>query len=412
MPLTKKQREYLDNCNHRWNVKTGATGSGKSFVDFTVTIPKRINAAKGEGLLVLLGNTRGTLERNILEPMRSIWGDCVGSIRSDNTVDLFGKKVYALGADNKKHVSRIQGATFEYVYGDEVTTWSEDVFQMLKSRMRCEHSHFDGTCNPDNPQHWFKKFLDSDADIYCQKYTLDDNPTLDPNFVKALKTEYAGTIYYDRYVLGKWVNAEGIIYRRFNDRPNDFIIDSLDGLDLVLATVGVDFGGGKSAHAFNCTGFTRGLRDMVTVHDYRRKDAATPEQLYADFAGFIAECRLILGGVPLVNVYCDNVEQTLIEGMRIDAAKRKLRVEIHNARKGPINDRIRFYTVMMGAGRYKILKGCTSTIDAFSEAMWDGRTITADVRLDDGTTNIDNLDAQEYSTEPYMREMMERVISR
>ena len=67
MPLTKKQREYLDNCNHRWNVKTGATGSGKSFVDFTVTIPKRINAAKGEGLLVLLGNTIGTLERNILE---------------------------------------------------------------------------------------------------------------------------------------------------------------------------------------------------------------------------------------------------------------------------------------------------------------------------------------------------------
>ena len=261
-------------------------------------------------------------------------------------------------------------------------------------------------------RHWFKKFLDSDADIYCQKYTLDDNPTLDPDFVKALKTEYAGTVYYDRYVLGDWVNAEGVIYRRFNDRPNDFIIDSLDGLDLVLATVGVDFGGGKSAHAFNCTGFTRGLRDMVTVHDYRRKDAATPEQLYADFASFIAECRLILGGVPLVNVYCDSAEQTLIEGMRIDAAKRNLCVEIHNARKGPINDRIRFYTVMMGAGRYKILKGCTSTIDALSEAMWDSKVKTADVRLDDGTTNIDNLDAQEYSTEPYMREMMERVISR
>ena len=325
---------------------------------------------------------------------------------------LFGERCYCLGADKKTSVDKIRGMSVKYCYGDEVVTWSEAVFDMLKSRLDKPYSRFDGTCNPEGRQHWFKKFLDSDADIYCQKYTLDDNPTLDPNFVKALKTEYAGTIYYDRYVLGKWVNAEGIIYRRFNDRPNDFIIDSLDGLDLVLATVGVDFGGGKSAHAFNCTGFTRGLRDMVTVHDYRRKDAATPEQLYADFAGFIAECRLILGDVPLVNVYCDNVEQTLIEGMRIDAAKRKLRVEIHNARKGPINDRIRFYTVMMGAGRYKILKGCTSTIDAFSEAMWDGRTITADVRLDDGTTNIDNLDAQEYSTEPYMREMMERTISR
>ena len=65
---------------------------------------------------------------------------------------------------------------------------------------------------------------------------------------------------------------------------------------------------------------------------------------------------------------------------------------------------------MMGAGRYKILKGCTSTIDAFSEAMWDSKVKTADVRLDDGTTNIDNLDAQEYSTEPYMNDMMERTI--
>ena len=93
MPLTEKQLEYLQNCNHRWNVKTGATGSGKSFLDFTTVIPKRILSARGEGLLVLLGNTRGTLERNILEPMRQWWSGNVGMIRSDNTVELFGKKV-------------------------------------------------------------------------------------------------------------------------------------------------------------------------------------------------------------------------------------------------------------------------------------------------------------------------------
>ena len=212
MPLTEKQMEYLQNCNHRWNVKTGATGSGKSFLDFTVTIPKRITAARGEGLLVLLGNTRGTLERNILEPMRTWWPGQVGIIRSDNTVELFGKKVYALGADNKKHVARIQGATFEYVYGDEVTTWSQDVFEMLKSRLRCEHSHFDGTCNPDNPEHWFKKFLDSDADIYQQSYVIDDG-VLPPKVVEELKKEYYGTVYYDRYILGLWRQADGLIYK-------------------------------------------------------------------------------------------------------------------------------------------------------------------------------------------------------
>ena len=77
-------------------------------MDIAVTIPQRIFTAKGEGLLVLLGNTKGTLERNILDPMREIWSpDLVGNISSDNTVKLFGKKVYALGADNKKHMARI-----------------------------------------------------------------------------------------------------------------------------------------------------------------------------------------------------------------------------------------------------------------------------------------------------------------
>ena len=409
--FTQKQKEYFRNATHRWNIKEGATRSGKTHMDYYV-IPKRIRRVAGkEGLIVLLGNTKGTLTRNIIDPLQSMYGTrLVSSIRSDNTADLFGEKCYCLGADKVSQVDRLRGSSISYCYGDEVVTWNEEVFGMLKSRLDKPWSCFDGTCNPEGRQHWFKKFLDSDADIYRLKFTLDDNPTLDPKFVENLKKEYMGSVYYDRYILGNWVNAEGIIYRKFNDRPEDFIIDDLNGLDLVFATVGVDFGGGKSAHAFNCTGFSRGLRQIVTVHDYHRKDAATPQQLYDDFVQFIIECRLILGNVPIVDIYCDSAEQTLIAGLRAEAARRGLKVEIHNARKYPINDRIRFYTAMMGAGRYKILKSCQTTIDALSEAMWDSKALTADVRLDDGTTNIDNLDALEYSTEPYMREMMERVI--
>ena len=84
--LTRMQQEYLQNCTHRWNVKCGATGSGKSYVDIAVTIPQRIMAAKGEGLLVMIGNTRSTLERNILEPMRALYSDeVVGSIRMESS---------------------------------------------------------------------------------------------------------------------------------------------------------------------------------------------------------------------------------------------------------------------------------------------------------------------------------------
>ena len=93
--LTRMQQEYLQECYHRWNVKCGATGSGKSYLDIAVTIGQRITAARGEGLLVMIGNTRSTLDRNILEPMRTLYSnDVVGAIRSDNTAMIFGKKVY------------------------------------------------------------------------------------------------------------------------------------------------------------------------------------------------------------------------------------------------------------------------------------------------------------------------------
>lgn len=220
MSLTSKQAEYLQGCNHRWNVKTGATGSGKTFLDYTVVIPQRLTRLKGLGLVVMLGNTRGTLERNILEPMRQIWGeDLVEEIKSDNTVQLFGQKVYALGADNKKHVARIQGATIEYAYGDEVTTWNQEVFEMLKSRLRTSHSCFDGTCNPAGPKHWFKKFLDSDADIFQQSYNIYDG-CLPPAVVEELTKEYSGTHRYQRYILGKWAVAEGLVYDMFSEEKH------------------------------------------------------------------------------------------------------------------------------------------------------------------------------------------------
>ena len=113
MPLTEYQQAFLRSCSHRWNIKTGATRSGKTYLDCAVTIPQRILAARDEGLLVMLGNTLGTLERNVLEPMRALWGpDLVGIVRtsaSGNIVQLFGRKVYVLGADNKKHIARQPG---------------------------------------------------------------------------------------------------------------------------------------------------------------------------------------------------------------------------------------------------------------------------------------------------------------
>jgi hypothetical protein len=53
----------------------------------------------------------------------------------------------------------------------------------------------------------------------------------------------------------------------------------------------------------------------------------------------------------------------------------------------------------MGAGRFFVARNCPETINALQSALWDSKKLTEDVRLDDGTTNIDNLDAMEYCFE-------------
>lgn len=405
MKLSPKQAEFWAAPFHRWAIKSGATRSGKTWLDYYV-IPKRIRECAGrEGHVVLIGNTRGTLQRNIIEPMQQLYGDkLVSSIRADNTARLFGAHVHCLGADNKKHVDRLRGMSIQYAYGDEVCTWCEDVFSMLKSRLDKGYSRFDGTCNPEHPNHWFKKFLDSDADIFLQCYSLDDNPYLDPAVKAALKREYAGTVFYDRYVRGLWVAAEGAVYKLFADNAQQYIAPeplAEDGSSLIrYVWIGVDFGGNGSAHTFAALGTDAGFRRLWVLDEYYRKEIITAQELEDDFVGFV---RAVRERWPrIMGVYADSAEQVLIRGLNVACMQARLPIEIENARKGPINDRIRFFNRMLGADRLRVAPNCEHTIAAMREALWDSKHPTKDVRLDDGVQNVDSLDAMEYAVERVM----------
>lgn len=396
MALSSKQQEYLQTCNHRWNIKIGATGSGKSWIDYAVVIPKRLMAMKGQGAALMLGNTQGTLNRNIIEPMREIWGEkLVGRIISgENYANIFGQKVYVLGADKQTSVTKIQGMTVEYAYGDEMTTWAQPVFEMLKSRLRCEHSFFDGTANPDSAHHYLKRFIDSDVDVFCQSSTIDDNPFLPAVFVEQLKKEYAGTVYYKRFILGQWAAAEGACYPLFAADPARYIVEAAP--PIMFANIGVDFGGGTSGHAFQCVGYTFRFGEMVILEEYFNQSALDPETLDREFVEFVRRCQR---KYTIAEVFCDSAEQTLINGLRNAADRNGLNVNIYDAAKKPINERIRAACKLQGAERFKIMAHCRITIDAYASAVYDSKNLTADVRLDNGTTNIDTLDATEYAYE-------------
>lgn len=394
------QQQFFMEATHRWNFKVGATRSGKTYMDYFV-IPKRIRNCTGNGLIVFIGNTQGTLERNIFEPMRQIWGNLlVGKVHGNgNSIQMFGKKCYAFGADKKTAVDRIRGIGIEYAYGDEIATWSKEVFDMVKSRLDKPNSVCDGTCNPEGNTHWFKKFLDSDADIFQQAYTIYDNPYLSREFVANLEKEYAGTVYFDRYILGKWVAAEGIIFRRFANNPKDFYMErrAINRAALTKVVIGVDFGGNGSGTAFVATGFFGGFQTVGGLLSEYHKGDIDPDKLEELAVDFGKRVINYYGRADVM--YCDSAEPILIRGIKKAYAKAQMPTRVTYAQKTSINGRIRLTVRLMNQGRYFWCEGAETLAEAHRAALWDSKSQTEDVRLDDGTTDIDTLDAFEYTIE-------------
>lgn len=439
MQLSKKQNEYIVNAAHRWNIKSGAVRSGKSYVDTAFVVPFRIRERTGKpGLNVVLGVSKSSIERNVLQPMREIYTDkLIGQINSQNIARICGEEVYCLGAEKVSQVAKIQGASIKYCYGDEVAKWNKEVFQMLKSRLDKPYSCFDGSCNPEHPTHWLKEFLDNEAlDIYLQHYTIFDNPFLPAEFVEQLCKEYEGTIYYDRLILGLWKRAEGAIYKRFADNPENFRCEVLEEpednaehrqfkkSDIVSIEIGLDFGGNQSGHAFVARGYTDNYRDVIGIMSKRvmAKDADEDidsnklDELFCDFVQEVIDRYGVLvkrsGYVEYCNVesvYYDNAESVLGNSIRNAVEKRFPWIVVRPAKKATILDRIRCTVRLMGAERFWLTEDCKSLQTAFSDAVWNKDVKDKDERLDDGSTDIDSLDAFEYTIERDMKDLIEEV---
>lgn len=357
MLLSPKQIEFVRYGNHRWNFKGGATRSGKTYLDFKWVIPLRIRERAGkDGLAVILGVTKSTIERNVLEPMRNIYGDeLVGTISSDNTAWIFGEKCYCLGAEKVSQVSKIRGASIKYCYGDEVADWSEEVFALLKSRLDKEYSCFDGTYNPQYPNHWLKKFLDSDADIFSQVYTIDDNPFLPPSFVENLKKEYAGTVFYDRYILGKWTLAEGLVYPMFGD--SCIVQDIPDTGDYYIS---IDYG---THNPFSAGLWCVTKTEAVRIGEYyycgrEERKEKTPEEYYS-------EVKRLAGGRDI---------KCLIVDPSADAFIATVKKHHEFKVRGAVNDvlpGIQTTAEMIASGKVKIHESCEDAIREFGLYRWD-----------------------------------------
>lgn len=413
--LSNKQKEFIRNANQRYNIKTGATRSGKTYLDILYTIPSRIRERSGkDGLNVILGVTNSTIERNIIQPLRELYGDSlVGTINSHNIAKLFGEDVYCLGAEKISQVSKIRGSSIKYCYCDELAEYNQEVFELLKSRLDKEYSVLDGTLNPESPTHWLKQFIDSDADIYCQTYTIFDNPFLPPKFVENLCKEYEGTVYYNRYILGQWCNAEGLIYTRFANEPTKYIWNKKKDngeydLPYGITVIGIDYGGTKSGQAFVCTRISNDYKQIIVLGSEKHMGDIDPDDLERLEMEF-AKKMMYKYNCDIDYILPDNEEVVLIRGLKRRVQEEGWNTIVRGCNKEPINDRIDCGRTMISYGILSYIEEeCKTFVEALSSALWDDDA-KEDTRLDDFTTDIDTIDAWEYSWCRFMKQINDMI---
>lgn len=417
-PFSKKQRKVLNWwCrsspvrDYNGIIADGAIRSGKSVamsLSFVIWAMSEFEACN----FAMCGKTIGSFRRNVLfwlKLMLRSRGYSVSEQRTENLVIVRRGSVenyfYVFGGKDERSQDLIQGITLAGVFFDEVALMPESFVNQATGRCSVDGSKFWFNCNPGSPAHWFKTgWIDKRADkrLLYLHFTMDDNLSL----TEAVKERYRGMytgVFFKRYILGEWKSADGVIYRQFADDPERFILDEVPA-DIFIGTMGLDFGGNGSAHAGCLVGITRGYRSIVILDEYYRKEVIDPGTLTDDVCGFVQRSQ---AQVRAASIWCDSAETTLIKGIRTEVFARHIPVEVRNARKGEIIDRIRLCDMLMSQGRFFIMRRCRHTIAALSEAVWDGKSPTRDRRLDDGSTNIDSLDALEYALEPHANRLIE-----
>lgn len=375
LELSEKQNEYIRKADSRWNLKIGAVRSGKSFVDVAFVILSRLRSvAKDSGLNVILGVSRETIERNVLEPMREIYTDAiVGNINARNIAYVAGVPVYCLGAEKVSQVAKIQGSSIKYCYGDEIAKWNKEVFAMLQSRLDKPYSRFDGSCNPEYPSHWLKEFIDKpDIDAYIQHYTIFDNPYLPPDYVDNLCKEYEGTVYYGRYIQGEWTLAEGLIYPMYKDGIEEPPQDA----QYEQYVLSIDYG---TQNAFSCGlwGKYGDIWHRLREYYYSGRNTGiqkTDEEYADDLDEFIKD-------VPFVERIRTIIDPSAASFIALLKRRGKYRVMPAN---NDVADGIRETATAMKQGLIKISPDCTNLIKELQGYVWD------DTAPDDRPVKIDD----------------------
>ena len=407
--LTQKQQEYLTTPMHRINLLYGSVRSGKTYISLIQWAFFVASRPLSEEF-IMIGRTVTTLKRNCLNLLQDLVGEDKFTYSiSNKEARLFGRTVWLEGADNERAESKIRGMTLAGGYVDEVTMIPRSMTFMLFSRLSVAGAVFLGTTNPDSPESYVNQeiILNPNIDKQVEKFTMDDNTFLDPVYVQSLKNEYASSpVMYQRFILGNFVRAEGVIFNQFADHPEKWILKDVPK-DVQWMTFGIDFGVHKSKTIFICTGIrARGAGVVILEEKQMDCTGVAPDLIEKEFVKFVKYCREKYPSIKMTYCWTDQPE-TLTHGIHAAIKRAGIPLGVSIAKKEQIKVRIFAKIRMLNLGKWNVMEHCKMVIFSTANQVWDEKKGDkgVDERLDNDPRVNDVADAEEYSWEPFIDDM-------
>lgn len=395
-------------------VADGSVRSGKTTImtmAFIIWAMDNFNSTN----FAICGKTVTSAERNIILPLQQIENlpYVMSYRRSDRrlTVKCGSREnfFYVFGGKDESSYALIQGITLAGVLFDEVALMPRSfVDQAIARTLTFANAKLWFNCNPENPNHWFyQDFIKNPrSDVVNLHFLMTDNPIMTPAEIEKAGRMFTG-VFHQRYILGLWVRAEGVIFRQFADDSSRWVAETLsdeDKKEIKYITFGIDFGENTSHTVFIATGIRSGARGIVALDEKKLlSKGIAPDKIEREFIDFVNHIMNDYPAIRLTYAFCDHPE-TIVNGIRNAVIKAGLPLNVVMARKEEINTRIYAQEKMFNLGLIKILSKCKMLIHSLKNQVWDEKK-GGDVRLDNDPDINDLADGFEYSWEAFIDEI-------
>lgn len=330
------------------------------------------------------GKTITSVRRNLIEPLKAFMGAMGYSYSekiSKNYIDIFmsGRKnrFYIFGGRDESSASLIQGMTLAGILMDEVALMPRSFVEQAIARCSVAGSKMWFNCNPDNPYHWFYREWIRKAEekntLYLH-FTMNDNPSLSSAIRSRYENLYSG-VFYDRFILGKWTAASGVVYPMFSESVHTFESAPECGRFIVSCDYGT-----VNPSSFGLWGESGGVwyRIEEYYYDSRKEGVSRTDEEHYD------GLERLIGERSPECVIVDPSAASFIECIRRHG---KYRVR---PAKNDVLSGIRRVGDALKSGKILISKSCTDCLREFSLYCWNEKS-GGDVPVKENDHAMDDL---------------------